>query len=108
MNFEVDRIANVWAQSNECRIEPFGVANLKNCTALGGCRNHSIRFFKRARNWLLYQDVDAGFEQAAGDITMLLGGNRETDSVNFADQRLPIIGPFSLSFVCCSARSFFD
>lgn len=49
-----------------------------------------IGFFQSARDWLLNQDVNSGFEQGTGYGAMRLSRDSEADRVNFTNERMPV------------------
>src|SRR5712692_1227373 len=92
MNLKIDGIVHMWPQSDKRGIEAFGVTDLQHRAAFLPRSDHAIRFFQRARDWFLNQHVNAGFEQAASDLTMRFGRHRQTHGVDFTNQRAPVGG----------------
>jgi hypothetical protein len=111
MDLEIDGLANVRPQRNECRIETLEMAHLKNGIAFAGSTNHLIRFFERPRDRLFDENVNAGLEQSARDFTVHLGRHCEAGGIYLADQHAPISGPINFSFAAAfsanRAGSFF-
>src|SRR5260370_33908663 len=103
MNLEIDRIADMWAQRHQGRIETLGVADLQNRAAFLPGGNHAIGFFERARAWLFNQHVDAGLKQTARDLPMRFRRYGRTYRITPADERSPV--GYSLEDPCSGCVS---
>src|ERR1700752_3568776 len=107
MDFEIDRLEDMWSQSNHCGVETFEVSDLQNRVAAFGGLDHPVRFFKRSRDGFFDENVNADFEQAAGNLAMSFGWDRDAGGIDAAGKRAPVSGPLSLSVAIDRAGCFF-
>jgi hypothetical protein len=107
MDFEVNGVANVWAQRDKRRIKSLQVSDLQKRPSLFGGPNHLVGFIERARDWFLYQHVYSIFEKRTGNLGMRLRWHNQADGVHFPYQITPVSGPFDASLGSDLARRGF-
>src|SRR5579885_388198 len=107
VNLEIDGVADVRAERDERGVEAFEVSDHQRRLAALGGGGHRVGLIYRARDRFFDEDVDARFEQRAGDLGVRLGRRGEADGVNVADERAPVGRPFRPALFGDRARGLF-